>query len=100
MNSNERLHALDALRGFALICGVILHAAMSYLPGFNVWPLLDRSPSATLAVTFFVIHMFRMTTFFVIAGFFARLLLERRGVRAFVRNRATRIVVPLVVGWI
>jgi ABC-type multidrug transport system ATPase subunit/peptidoglycan/LPS O-acetylase OafA/YrhL len=100
MNSNERLHALDALRGFALICGVILHAAMSYLPGFNVWPLLDRSPSATLAVTFFVIHMFRMTTFFVIAGFFARLLLERRGARAFVRNRATRIVVPLLVGWV
>ena len=42
--SSERLHALDALRGFALICGVVLHAAMSYLPGFDVWPLLDRSP--------------------------------------------------------
>ena len=86
--SGERLHALDALRGFALICGVVLHAAMSYVPGFDVWPLLDRSPSTTLAVTFFTIHMFRMTTFFVIAGFFARLMLERRGVRAFVRNRA------------
>ncbi len=97
--SSERLHALDALRGFALICGVVLHAAMSYLPGFDVWPLLDRSPSTTLAVTFYTIHMFRMTTFFVIAGFFARLMLERRGVRAFVRNRAIRIVVPLVVGW-
>jgi len=96
----ERLHALDALRGFALLCGVVLHAAMSYLPGFDVWPLLDRSPSTTLGVTFFVIHMFRMTTFFVIAGFFARLLVERRGVRAFVRNRSLRIVVPLVVGWL
>ena len=41
-----------------------------------------------------------MTAFFVIAGFFARLLVERRGVRAFVRNRSLRIVVPLVVGWI
>jgi ABC-type multidrug transport system ATPase subunit/peptidoglycan/LPS O-acetylase OafA/YrhL len=100
VTSGDRLHALDALRGFALICGVVLHAAMSYLPGFTVWPLLDRSTSATLGVTFFTIHMFRMTTFFVIAGFFARLLLERRGVRAFVRNRGTRIVVPLVVGWV
>ena len=99
-SSSERLHALDALRGFALICGVVLHAAMSYLPGFTVWPLLDRSPSTALAVTFYTIHMFRMTTFFVIAGFFGRLMLERRGVRAFVRNRATRIVVPLVVGWV
>jgi len=98
--AGERLHALDALRGFALICGVLLHAAMSYLPGFTVWPLLDRSTSTTLGVGFFTIHMFRMTLFFVIAGFFARLLVERRGVRAFVRNRALRIVVPLVVGWI
>ena len=96
----ERLHALDALRGFALLCGVVLHAAMSYLPGFDVWPLLDRSTSTTLGVTFFVIHMFRMTAFFVIAGFFARLLVERRGVRAFIRNRSVRILVPLVVGWI
>ncbi len=98
--AGERLHALDALRGFALLCGVVLHAAMSYLPGFDVWPLLDRSTSTTLGVSFFVIHMFRMTVFFVIAGFFARLLVERRGVRAFVRNRSLRIVVPLVVGWI
>ena len=96
----ERLHALDALRGFALLAGVVLHAAMSFLPGFNIWPLLDRSTSSTLGVTFFVIHMFRMTLFFVIAGFFARLLVERRGVRAFIRNRSLRIVVPLVVGWI
>jgi ABC-type multidrug transport system ATPase subunit/peptidoglycan/LPS O-acetylase OafA/YrhL len=98
--AGERLHALDALRGFALICGVLLHAAMSYLPGFTVWPLLDQSTSPALAVGFFAIHMFRMTLFFVIAGFFARLLVERRGVRAFARNRATRILVPLVVGWI
>jgi len=41
-----------------------------------------------------------MTLFFVLAGFFARLLFHRRGVRAFIRDRATRIVVPLVVGWV
>ncbi len=95
-----RLHALDAVRGFALLLGVVLHAAMSYLPGFDVWPLADRSPSQALGVTFFVIHVFRMTLFFVLAGFFARLVFHRRGVRAFIRDRATRIVMPLVVGWI
>jgi len=98
--AGERLHALDALRGFALLCGVVLHAAMPYLPGFNRSPLLDVSPSVPLGLMFFAIHTFRMTAFFVIAGFFARLLVERRGVRAFVRNRTVRIVVPLVVGWL
>ena len=41
-----------------------------------------------------------MTLFFVLAGFFARMVFHRRGVRAFIRDRATRIVVPLVVGWV
>ncbi len=99
-SAEDRLHALDAVRGFALLAGVWLHAAMSYLPGFDVWPLLDNSPSEPLAVTFFVIHMFRMTTFFLIAGFFGRMLLHRYGVRVFIRNRMTRVVVPLIVGWI
>jgi len=96
--AGERLHALDGLRGFALLCGVVLHAAIPFLPGFNRSPLVDGSPSVPLGLMFFVIHLFRMTAFFVLAGFFARLLVERRGVRAFVRNRSLRIVVPLVVG--
>jgi ABC-type multidrug transport system ATPase subunit/peptidoglycan/LPS O-acetylase OafA/YrhL len=97
---SERLHALDAVRAFALLAGVVLHTAMSYLPGFTIWPLLDRSTSVPLALTFYVIHIFRMTAFFVIAGFFGRLLLQRHGIREFVRNRSVRILVPLVVGWI
>jgi len=99
-SDSERLHALDAVRAFALLAGVVLHAAMSYLPGFTIWPLLDRSTSVPLALTFYVIHIFRMTAFFVIAGFFGRLLLHRHGVREFVRNRSVRILVPLVAGWI
>jgi glucans biosynthesis protein C len=98
----ERLHGLDALRGFALLAGVVLHATMSFLPGFGAvgWPITDNSPSTTLGLTFFVIHIFRMTTFFVVAGFFGRLLLQRDGVRGFIRNRAKRIVVPMVSFWI
>lgn len=101
MSSNERLHSLDAVRGFALLAGVVLHAAMAFLPGFAAtgWPITDNSPSVPLGVTFFVIHMFRMTTFFVIAGYFGHMLFHRLGARAFVRNRSLRIVVPLIVGW-
>jgi len=101
VSSHDRLHSLDAVRGFALLAGVVLHAAMSFLPGFGAagWPIVDNSPSAALSVAFFAIHMFRMTLFFVIAGFFAHLLFHRRGVRGFAHNRSLRIVVPLVVGW-
>lgn len=99
----ERYHALDAVRAFALLAGIVLHATMSFIPGFTLSterPSLDVSPSASLGALFFTIHIFRMSLFFVIAGFFARLLVARRGVREFVRNRAKRVLVPLLGAWV
>jgi glucans biosynthesis protein C len=40
-----------------------------------------------------------MTTFFLIAGFFAHMSLHRRGARGFIKDRLQRIAVPLLVGW-
>lgn len=94
---SDRLHALDAVRALALLAGIVLHATMSF---FLPIPVRDASPSTTLAAAFYVIHAFRMSLFFLIAGFFGRFLLERRGVRGFVKDRAKRILLPLVVGWV
>ncbi len=98
-NGTERLHALDAVRGGVLLFGVFFHAALAFLPGPQIWLVMDPSRSAELSVLFYVLHIFRMTVFFVLAGFFARLLLERRGAAGFVRNRALRIGVPLLTFW-
>lgn len=102
MQPNERLHALDAVRAFALLCGVVLHATLSFLPGlpaFVISPAAEPSKSTALAVLFFAIHVFRMTSFFLIAGLFARMMLHRKGLGGFVKNRLLRILVPLLVGW-
>lgn len=96
----ERFHSLDALRAFALLLGVVFHAAESFHPGVEIyWAIADRSPSETLALFRHASHSFRLELFFLIAGFFAHLLYHRRGQREFIRNRASRIVVPLVIGW-
>lgn len=96
----ERLHGLDAVRGFALLLGIALHASMAYLPGAQYfWIVADTDPSTALGVGFHTIHLFRMTLFFVLAGFFARLALQRRGTAGFVRDRAKRIVLPLLLFW-
>ncbi|HEY6457380.1 MAG TPA: ATP-binding cassette domain-containing protein [Steroidobacteraceae bacterium] len=97
MSSQERLHALDAVRAFALLAGIVLHATMSF---FLPIPAHDVSQSATLNVVFFLIHAWRMTTFFIVAGLFARVVIARRGTRGFIADRAKRILVPLTVGWI
>src|SRR4051794_30566448 len=96
----ERLHALDAVRGFALLLGIVLHATLSFVPAqTRFWVIQDTHPSITLALLFFAIHVFRMTTFFLMAGFFAHMSFHRLGAWGFIKDRLQRIAVPLVVAW-
>ena len=100
-SGSERLHALDAVRGFALVLGIFFHATMSFLPSEGpTWMISDPQRSPLLGGAFFTLHIFRMTTFFIIAGFFARMLFHRRGLAGFARDRGKRIALPLVVGWL
>jgi hypothetical protein len=94
-----RFHAFDALRASALLFGIVLHAAMSFLLGFREmrFPIADISQSLALEVFFFVVHMFRMMLFFLVAGFFARLLMQRLGTGGFVKNRLRRVGLPLLI---
>jgi len=96
----ERLHALDALRAMALLLGIVLHATLSFVPASpRFWLIQDIHPSLILSLLSFAIHVFRMTTFFLMAGFFARMSFHRRGAFGFVRDRLQRIALPLVIGW-
>ena len=95
---SERLHALDAVRAGALMLGVLFHSSLSFMVP-AIWLIPDRSTSPVMDSTYFILHIFRMSVFFFIAGFFARLVLHRRGVRGFVRNRSKRILLPLFVFW-
>jgi peptidoglycan/LPS O-acetylase OafA/YrhL len=96
----ERLHALDAVRAFALLVGIVFHACVSFIPSrAPIWPVEDSHRGVAMAVLFFATHVFRMTTFFLIAGFFARMSFHRLGSLAFIGDRLKRIAVPLLVGW-
>jgi peptidoglycan/LPS O-acetylase OafA/YrhL len=97
---SERLHALDAVRGFALLLGIVLHATLSFVPApTRIWIIQDTHQSLALGLLFFAIHVFRMTTFFLMAGFFARMSFHRRGAWGFVKDRLQRIALPLVIAW-
>ncbi len=89
---------LDALRGVAMLLGVVLHATLSFSS------LLGRPADRSVAdpapydAIFFAIHGFRMPLFFLLSGYFTALLWRRRGLGRLLRQRSLRIVVPLLVG--
>lgn len=100
---SDRIHALDAIRAFALLLGVVHHATLSFVPDVPpgvVAPVQDVSTSKPLALLAFTGHVFRMSLFFLLAGFLARLVIQRAGVAKFCVDRLQRILVPLIFSWL
>lgn len=95
---NQRIHYLDQVRAFAMLLGVFFHAAFPYsTDAQNGWFLKDTSDSMSFTIFIVFSHLFRMALFFLVAGFFANLLIQKRGVKAFLKNRAIRILLPFVI---
>ena len=95
----ERLHYLDAVRAFALLLGVLFHAALSFLPYPIGWAVMDVSTSPLIRGFFQVSHSFRMPLFFLIAGYFSHMSFHRNGGWRFLRSRLVRLGIPFVLGW-
>ena len=98
-SSPDRLYALDNLRATMMWLGIVLHVAVIHLEGPSPLPWHDdrSTPVADLLMVF--VHAFRMPVFFVLAGFFVALLVQRRGTPGMVRNRLQRLALPFAVFW-
>ncbi|MBX2923290.1 MAG: acyltransferase family protein [Chitinophagaceae bacterium] len=99
MNNQTRIHGIDALRAVAMLLGVLLHATIAYrvMPKKN-WVHDDGFTNWIFDFTYFFIHSFRMPLFFIIAGYFCRLLFKRVGEKEFIRRRWVRVGIPFVIG--
>lgn len=91
---------MDALRAFALLLGVFFHAAESFCPERWSWAIVDVRAHWIASLFQHVVHTFRMPLFFVMAGFFAHLLIQQRGVHRFATQRLQRVVLPFALGWL
>lgn len=90
-----RLHYLDALRSVLMLLGVVYHAGLLYATDFD-WRLPGQPESAWIGATTDALHLFRMPAFFLVAGYFACLALQRRGPSRFLGSRLLRLGVPLL----
>jgi len=80
-----------------MLLGIPYHAALIFATGED-WLVVAPDRSAAFQVLADFMRVWRMPTFFVIAGFFAVLMLRRRGPRAWLRGRAMRLGLPLLFG--
>lgn len=95
-----RYHSLDNLRASAMLLGVVFHAALAYSPLLSqTWPSADGSAAASIDFFVWLSHTFRMPLFFLIAGFFANLMITKRSLKAFMLNRCLRVALPFIIFW-
>lgn len=97
LKASERLNGLDALRAFALLLGVVLHSAMPFMTPPGVWAVGTDNPVSLAGWLVYYLHSFRLETFFLMAGFFGALVIEKRGVAAYLRDRAQRVLLVFLV---
>ena len=98
-NTNERYPDLDFLRAVVMLLGLVLHTSCLFMPpeflGNNTGEYVGDEMNSQI-VSF--IHLFRMQLFFLMAGFFAQLVIERKSYGHFVGDRFKRIFIPFVAG--
>ena len=93
-----RYHALDNLRAVMMWLGIVFHVASLHLAWEVVrWRAPETTPLANLLAAF--IHAFRMPVFFILAGYFVLLLVQRRGVKGMLTHRLMRIGLPFLIFW-
>jgi glucan biosynthesis protein C len=91
----QRLHHLDAARAVLLLLGIPFHvgttATMILSPGLPAW-----MANPVLGVGLSFIHSFRMSAFFILAGYFSGMASARRGRMPWLQDRMMRVALPLV----
>ncbi|ADE39199.1 acyltransferase family protein [Candidatus Puniceispirillum marinum] len=100
-----RYHGLDLLRAVAMLLGIVFHAPIIYyIPemadGFREFGIsTDMIPKMELWLQILTqwTHNWRMPVFFMISGFFALMVFERRGPGYLFKDRFVRLGLTMII---
>lgn len=99
-NQIKRFFYLDNLRIYLTILVILHHATLAY-GGNGDWGIEDviTDEISPILFTFFnaLNQSYFMTTFFLLAGYFAPRSLERKGSKNFMLDRIIRLGIPLLI---
>lgn len=95
----QREHDWDMLRALLMVLGVPYHASMAYNANV-IWDIHSPDTSALLTFLGGILVTFRMPAFFIVAGYFAVMMLDRKPVGAWLANRYQRLGIPFVTSLI
>lgn len=105
MNSEKQqnkkyYYQIDALRSFMLLLGIVLHSGLSFMKYSlgDSWIYKHQETSLFFDTLVLFIHTFRVPVFFVLAGFFLEISLEKHSVNQVLLKKTKRIGIPLVIG--
>ncbi|MDB6130776.1 MAG: 2,3,4,5-tetrahydropyridine-2,6-carboxylate N-succinyltransferase [Verrucomicrobiales bacterium] len=88
--SEPRFFALDALRAVAMLLGVVYHSI-----GGGLGIGLKSSESGSFVMDW--LHSFRMPLFFLISGFFCRMMYTKYGAQLYLKRRWSRLGAAMFV---
>jgi hypothetical protein len=92
----HRIHYFDWLRAIAVFGVVAYHTVLPFAR--DTWSIVNDQHSETLLAFVFVLESFGLAVLFLIAGAGVRFALLHRSIRAFLAERAKRLLVPFAVG--
>ena len=78
MHNQERYHGLDFVRASAMLLGLVIHTSICFTTDSLRAPFASGNYQGDIINDFACnfIHLFRMQLFFILAGFFANLVIS------------------------
>lgn len=90
-----RYYYMDTARSIFMILGIFYHTAMVYSVGLD-WIVVGETSNYIFDFIMHFLHSFRMHGFYMIAGFFAAFLIQKKGLNFFFKDRVIRLGIPLL----
>lgn len=93
--STQHEHYWDPLRAGLMLLGVPYHASLLYSDALP-WSLKDFEASPLLTTLGIALATFRMPTFFLVAGYFSAMAIDRKGNGPWLQSRLLRLGIPFI----